>query len=43
MTGPFETLAVEHASTTERVVAELRRAIFEGELESGTPLREIDT
>ena len=41
MTGPFETLSVEHASTTERVVAELRRAVFDGELESGTPLREI--
>lgn len=41
MAGPFETLSVEHASTTDRVAAELRRAVFEGELESGTPLREI--
>jgi len=37
----FETLSVEHASTVERVTAELRRAVFEGEVESGTPLREI--
>lgn len=41
MTGRFDTLSVEHASTVERVTAELRRAVFEGELESGTPLREI--
>lgn len=37
----FATLSVEHASTASRVAAELRRAVFEGELESGTPLREI--
>lgn len=30
----------ERASTVERVAEELRRALFEGELESGTPLRE---
>lgn len=41
MPGRFETLSVEHASTAERVTAELRRAVFEGELESGTPLREV--
>lgn len=41
MPGRFETLSVEHASTAERITAELRRAVFEGELESGTPLREI--
>lgn len=29
------------ASTVERVADELRRAVFEGELESGTPLREV--
>ena len=29
------------ASTVDRVVEELRRAVFEGELESGTPLREV--
>lgn len=39
--GRFATLSVEHASTVSRVAAELRRAVFEGELESGTPLREI--
>jgi DNA-binding GntR family transcriptional regulator len=37
----FATLHVEHASTVERVAAELRRAVFEGEVESGTPLREL--
>ena len=37
----FATLSVEHASTVERVATELRRAVFEGELESGTPLREL--
>ena len=44
MTPPesrFDTLSVEHASTVERVTAELRRAVFDGELESGTPLREV--
>ncbi len=41
MSSRFDTLSVEHASTVERVTAELRRAVFEGELESGTPLREI--
>lgn len=39
--APFATLTVEHASTVQRVAAELRRAVFEGELESGTPLREL--
>jgi DNA-binding GntR family transcriptional regulator len=37
----FDHLHVEHASIVERVAAELRRAVFEGELESGTPLREV--
>ncbi len=37
----FPGLSVEHESTVERVAAELRRAVFEGEVESGTPLREI--
>ena len=32
---------VEHASTADRVTQELRRAVFDGELESGTPLREL--
>ncbi|MEX0426027.1 GntR family transcriptional regulator [Nocardioides sp. DS6] len=39
--SPFATLSLdEPASTVERVAEELRRALFEGELESGTPLRE---
>jgi len=29
------------SSTVDRVAAELRRAVFDGELESGTPLREV--
>jgi DNA-binding GntR family transcriptional regulator len=39
--GPFATLHVEHSSTVDRVAEELRRALFDGELESGTPLREV--
>lgn len=31
----------EPHSTVERVADELRRAVFDGELESGTPLREV--
>ena len=37
----FGSLHVEHSSTVDRVAAELRRAVFDGELESGTPLREV--
>lgn len=37
----FESLSLEHASTVDRVADELRRAVFDGELESGTPLREV--
>ena len=37
----FGTLHLEHSSTVDRVADELRRAVFEGELESGTPLREV--
>jgi DNA-binding GntR family transcriptional regulator len=37
----FGTLHLEHASTVDRVAGELRRAVFDGELESGTPLREV--
>lgn len=37
----FATLRIdEPASTVDRVAEELRRALFDGELESGTPLRE---
>jgi DNA-binding GntR family transcriptional regulator len=39
--GPFATLSVEHSSTVDRVADELRRALFDGELEPGTPLREM--
>lgn len=38
---PFGTLRLEHASTVDRAADELRRAIFDGELESGTALREV--
>ncbi len=38
---PFATLHLEHTSTVDRAADELRRAIFDGELESGTPLREV--
>jgi DNA-binding GntR family transcriptional regulator len=41
MTEPFGSLHLEHSSTVDRVVEELRRAVFEGELEAGTPLREV--
>lgn len=37
----FGTLSLEHSSTVDRVADELRRAVFDGELESGTPLREM--
>jgi DNA-binding GntR family transcriptional regulator len=36
----FETLSLEHSSTVDRVAEELRRALFDGEVEAGTPLRE---
>jgi DNA-binding GntR family transcriptional regulator len=39
--SPFETLTLEHSSTVDRVVEELRRALFDGEVEAGTPLREL--
>ena len=38
---PFETLSLEHSSTVDRVAEELRRALFDGEVEAGTPLREV--
>lgn len=41
MAGPFDSLQLEHSSTVDRVVDELRRAVFDGELEAGTPLREL--
>src|ERR671910_3881669 len=39
--GPFSSMHLELASTVDRVAAELRRAVFDGELESGTALREV--
>jgi DNA-binding GntR family transcriptional regulator len=39
--GSLVTVGLEQTSTVDRVVTELRRAVFEGELESGTPLREV--
>lgn len=39
--SPFAGLSLEHSSTVDRVADELRRALFDGELEPGTPLREI--
>lgn len=39
--GPFSTLALEHSSTVDRVAEELRRALFDGEVGPGTPLREV--
>ena len=42
-TEPFATLHLDldHLSTVDRVADELRRAVFDGELESSTPLREV--
>ena len=40
MSEPFGSLSLEHSSTVDRVAGELRRAVFDGELESGTALRE---
>ena len=39
--GPYAHLSVEPVSTVDRVVEELRRALFDGELAPGTPLREV--
>jgi DNA-binding GntR family transcriptional regulator len=37
----FDNLSLEHSSTVDRVAEELRRALFDGEVEAGTPLREV--
>jgi DNA-binding GntR family transcriptional regulator len=37
----FETLRLAHSSTVDRVAEELRRALFDGDVEAGTPLREV--
>ncbi|MGZ4429148.1 MAG: GntR family transcriptional regulator [Nocardioidaceae bacterium] len=39
--NPFENLSLEHSSTVDRVAEELRRALFDGDVEAGTPLREV--
>ena len=39
--GVFSTLRLEPSSTVDRVAEELRRAVFDGELEAGTALREV--
>ncbi|MBO9522091.1 MAG: GntR family transcriptional regulator [Nocardioidaceae bacterium] len=41
MSEPFAHLSVEPVSIVERVADELRRALFDGEVEPGTPLREV--
>jgi len=38
--SPFDKLSLAHSSTVDRVADELRRALFDGELEPATPLRE---
>lgn len=40
-TSPFASLRLEPVSTVDRVAEELRRSLFEGELEPGTALREV--
>jgi DNA-binding GntR family transcriptional regulator len=37
----FQSLRLAHSSTVDRVADELRRALFDGEVEAGTPLREM--
>ena len=39
--NPFAQLSLSALSTVDRVADELRRALFEGELGPGTPLREV--
>jgi DNA-binding GntR family transcriptional regulator len=41
MGAVFASLRLELSSTVDRVADELRRAVFDGEIESGTPLREV--
>lgn len=38
---PYGTLSLAHSTTVDRVVEELHRALFDGELQPGTPLREM--
>ena len=39
--SPFGNLSLEYSSTVDRAADELRRALFDGEVGPGTPLREI--
>jgi DNA-binding GntR family transcriptional regulator len=39
--SPYDDLSLTHSSTVDRVADEIRRAVFDGELEAGTPLREV--
>lgn len=39
--SPFASLSLEPVSTVDRVAEELRRSLFEGELDPGTALREV--
>lgn len=41
LADPYATLRLEPVSTVDRVAEELRRSLFEGELDPGTPLREV--
>ena len=41
LSDPYATLRLEPVSTVDRVAEELRRSLFEGELDPGTPLREV--
>jgi DNA-binding GntR family transcriptional regulator len=41
MAMSFDTLSLEPATTVDRVTDEMRRALFEGEVGPGTPLREV--
>ncbi len=37
----YDSLQLEHSSTVDRAADEIRRALFAGQLEPGTPLREV--
>jgi len=41
LADPFATLSLHPVSTVDRVTEELRRSLFDGELEPGTQLREV--
>jgi DNA-binding GntR family transcriptional regulator len=41
VSDPFASLTLEPVSTVDRVAEELRRSLFDGELEPGTALREV--